>query len=201
MADDTVLKLVERWRGGDEQAAADLFGRYADRLLALVRQHLSKQLSRRVDADDVLQSAFRSFFSGAREGRFLFEKRNDLWPLLVAIALHKVKKQLRLHTAAKRDIAAERRPAGTDSFYGIETEVFAREPLPEEAVALADMLEQLLGSFNEEQRRMIEMRLQGCHQDEIAESLGCCRQTVLRVLRRARGQLEAWCSEFPTESP
>ena len=142
-----------------------------------------------------MQSAFRSFFTGAREGRFLLENSHDLWPLLVAIALHKVKKQSRRHTAAKRDVAAESRLGDTDSFYGLQAEALAREPLPEEAVALTDMVEQLLGSFGEEQRRMIEMRLQGCHQDEIAEAHGCCRQTVLRVLRRARQQLEEWCSE------
>jgi RNA polymerase sigma-70 factor, ECF subfamily len=194
MVDDTVLKLVERWRGGDQEAATDLFGRYANRLLGLVHQHLSERLSRRVDAEDVMQSAFRSFFTGAREGRFLLESSHDLWPLLVAITLHKVKKQSRRHTAAKRDISAER-PVDGDSFYGLQAEALARDPLPEEAAALTDMVEQLLGSFGDEQRRMIEMRLQGCHQDEIATAQGCCRQTVLRVLRRARQQLEQWCSE------
>lgn len=199
MADDAMLQLIERWRAGDEQAASELFGAYAGRLLGLVRQHLSEQMSRRVDAEDVMQSAFRSFFTGAREGRFLLENSNDLWPLLVAIALHKVKKQYRHHTAGKRSVAAEARPIDGDSFHGLAAEAFAREPLPEEAVALSDMVEQLLGAFAPEQRRMIELRLQGHHQDEIAAELGCCRQTVLRVLRRARGQLEEWCSEFPAE--
>jgi RNA polymerase sigma-70 factor (ECF subfamily) len=190
---------VERWRGGDEQAATELFRAYAGRLLGLVHRHPSEQLSRRVDAEDVMQSAFRSFFTGAREGRFLLENSGDLWPLLVAIALHKVKKQSRRHSAAKRDIAAERQPGNSDSFYGLEAEAFARDPLPEEAVALADMLERLLASFTPEQRRMLEMRLQGCHQDEIAQAVGCCRQTVLRVLRRAHEQLEQWCAEAPRD--
>lgn len=198
MADDANLQLIERWRAGDEQAAAELFGAYAGRLLGLVRQHLSEQMSRRVDAEDVMQSAFRSFFTGAREGRFLLET-NDFWPLLVAITLHKVKKTYRRHTAGKRSIAAEARGIDADSVYGLTAEALAREPLPEEAVALADMVEQLLAAFAPEQRRMIELRLQGHHQDEIATEVGCCRQTVLRVLRKARGQLEAWCSELPAE--
>ncbi|MGE3805371.1 MAG: RNA polymerase sigma factor [Gemmataceae bacterium] len=189
MAND--LELLERWRQGDENAAGDLFRRYAGRLIGLVQQHLSEQLGRRVDAEDVLQSAFRSFFSGARDGRFLLESSDDLWHLLVAISLHKVRRQSRRHKASKRSLERET-PASTDSLHGLDAELLAREPSPDEAASLAELLEQLMGSFPAEQRRMLEMRLQGYQHEEIAAELGCCRQTVMRVLRRARTQLEEW---------
>src|SRR5437764_13076621 len=97
--------LMTRWRAGDEGAAATLFHRYAERLLALARGRLSGRLARHVDAEDVLQSAYRSFFSGARDGRFVLHRSGDLWRLLVAITLHKLQRQVERHTTAKRALS------------------------------------------------------------------------------------------------
>ena len=46
---DPVANLVERWRQGDQQAAAELFQRYASRLIALAHSRLPTNLSHRVD--------------------------------------------------------------------------------------------------------------------------------------------------------
>ena len=35
-----------------------------------------------------MQSAYRSFFVGVREGRYALERGGDLWRLLVALTLH-----------------------------------------------------------------------------------------------------------------
>src|SRR5262245_5216743 len=62
--------LLARWRNGDQQAAAVLFHRYADRLVALAKSRLSARLASRVDPEDVVQSVYRSFFVDARVGRY-----------------------------------------------------------------------------------------------------------------------------------
>jgi RNA polymerase sigma-70 factor, ECF subfamily len=59
--------LLARWRSGDQQAAAELFRCYAGRLAALARSHLSRKIGQRLDAEDVVQSVYRSFFADARE--------------------------------------------------------------------------------------------------------------------------------------
>src|SRR5438270_12519197 len=74
--------LMARWRDGDEEAAEQLFHRYAERLLALARSRMSVWLAGHVDPEDVVQSAYRSFFTGARAGRFALERNGDLWRLL-----------------------------------------------------------------------------------------------------------------------
>ncbi len=72
--------LMARWRGGDQEAAEILFRRYVERLLALARRRMTSELSRRVDAEDVVQSAYRTFFLGVLAGRFIRCGRNgDLW--------------------------------------------------------------------------------------------------------------------------
>ena len=65
-ASDT--SLLQRFRGGDEGAAAELYLRYADRLRGLIRARCSAQLAARLDADDIVQSVFRSFFRAANAG-------------------------------------------------------------------------------------------------------------------------------------
>ncbi len=104
------LDLLARWREGDEQAAAQLVDRFTERLLALARCHLSQKLARRVDAEDVVQSAYRSFFTGARTNRYQLQRSGDLWQLLAAITLHKLQHQLARHTADKTGAAARRKP-------------------------------------------------------------------------------------------
>src|SRR5262249_61199873 len=83
--DDRSGHLVARWREGDQQAAAELFRRYADRLVALAKSRLSQKMARRVDPEDVVQSVYRSFFAETKEGRYEFERGGDLWHLLVTI--------------------------------------------------------------------------------------------------------------------
>ena len=65
MVDDESIELLDRVRQGDEQAATELFDRYVERLIRLAQSRLSAKLRRRVDAEDVVQSVYRSFFSHA----------------------------------------------------------------------------------------------------------------------------------------
>ncbi len=60
MADDESIELLSRIRQGDEQAATDLFERYVERLIRLAQSRLSAKLQRRIDAEDVVQSVYRS---------------------------------------------------------------------------------------------------------------------------------------------
>lgn len=190
IVDDASLALVARWREGDQQAATELFQRYAQRLIGLARNNLSNRLSNRLDPEDVVQSVCRSFFAGARDGRYVLQQSGDLWRLLVAITLNKLHDKARRQLAQKRSVNREQSFGSEDSLFGIQAEVLARDPSPEEATTLVDLLEELLRPFDGPQRRMIELRLQGYPLDEIAADTGHCRHTVMRVLKRVREHLE-----------
>src|SRR5574341_751939 len=60
--------LLRRFRRGEEDAATLLYLRYADRLRALTVAQCSPDLAQRVDADDIVQSVFRTFFRRAAQG-------------------------------------------------------------------------------------------------------------------------------------
>lgn len=134
MNDTQTLDLVRKVRAGDEQAAAELFGRYAHRLIALAQVRLSKKLARRVDPEDIVQSVCRSFLLRARDGQYSLDESGDLWRLLCKITINKVCRQARHHGAAKRDVDAE--ASLSESLMGISPETLSREPSPEDASIL-----------------------------------------------------------------
>src|SRR5262245_47893734 len=63
-------RLMDRCRAGSQSAAHEVFGHYLARLTALARTRISPRLASRFDADDVVMSAYRSFFVGLRDGDF-----------------------------------------------------------------------------------------------------------------------------------
>jgi RNA polymerase sigma-70 factor, ECF subfamily len=186
---DPSIDLLQRWRQGDQQAAGELFHLYGERLIALARSRISERLARRLDPEDVVQSACRSFFGGARDGRYSPQHGGDLWSLLVAITLNKLHVQVRRNQAAKR--APEREQAEcqvADADY-LATELLAREPTPLEAVALTDEVEQLMRNLGALEQRMLELRLQGYNMDEIGAATGRTERTVRRTLEQVKARL------------
>ena len=110
--DDSSLsdrRLLERFQRGDREAAELLYARYADRLRALTRRKSSSALACRLDPDDIVQSVFRNFFHAAREGGYDVPPGEDLWKLLLVIALNKIRARGTFHRAAKRDVRRTRR--------------------------------------------------------------------------------------------
>ena len=179
----TSLVLLERFRGGDDRAAAEIFDRYFQRLTALARSRLSPRLARRTDPEDIVLSVYRSFFVDARAGHYRLNRGGDLWRLLAAIARHKLLRQARSQTAGRRSVAVEVPIDRID-----EGQLAGRrdEPTPEDAAALADELELLAGALDPFGRRVLELRLQGLQIPEIADDTGRSERSVRRSLARIR---------------
>jgi RNA polymerase sigma-70 factor (ECF subfamily) len=184
--EEPLTSLMSRFQAGDPQAAEELFHRYSGRLIELARSRLSAKVSRRVDPEDVVQSAYRSFFCGARAGRYALQRSSDVWLLLTRITMHKLLDQVKRHTAEKRSVAAEQHFGSEDSLPAV---ALAREPSPDAALSLVDEVEQLMRSLNPLERRMVELRLQGENLREIAAATARSVPTVRRLLDRVKEQL------------
>ena len=189
MHSSDTIQLLARWRAGQDEAAAQLFDRYAGRLVGLARQRLSAKIGARVDAGDIVQSAYCTFFVGARDGRYVVEHSGDLWRLLVAITLHKLRRQLQVHTAAKRSVHREEALPAEAPAGPADPALLAREPTPEEAASLVATLEELLRPLQPGQRQVVELKLQGHSVGEIAAATGFSGSTVRRILERVQDQL------------
>src|SRR5690348_10318545 len=111
-------EFVRRIRAGDEQAAAELVGRYERAIRREVRMRLGDpRLQRVLDSMDVCQSVLASFFVRAAAGRYDLEKPEQLVRLLITIARNKVIAEARRLGAGVRD---NRRNVGLADLSGWE---------------------------------------------------------------------------------
>jgi RNA polymerase sigma factor (sigma-70 family) len=193
--DDRTVDLLAMWRQGDQGAAAELFHRYAARLVALARSRISGKLAQRVDPEDVVQSAYRSFFADTRAGRYDLERGGDLWQLLVTITLHKINDQVKRNTADKRSVDREQTFGSEDSLVNRMGQAAAAEPSPMEAIALVDQVEAVMRRLEPLERRVLELRLQGLDLEEIATDVRRTQRTVRRVLDRIKELLSGKAPE------
>lgn len=196
---DSSAELLARWRAGDQQAAGKLWRRYAVRLIALARSRLSSSMNRHVDPEDLVQSAYRCFFAGDRGERYVLRHSGDFWRLLVAITLHKVHDQAKRQRRQKRDFGVEKHFGQEATLSRLQAQMLTHDPTPAEAAALTDELESLLRGVDPEQRRMVEMRLQGYQLEEIAAATGHHERTVRRVMRGFKKHLQQRCLEWTAE--
>jgi|DewCreStandDraft_4_1066084.scaffolds.fasta_scaffold82524_2 RNA polymerase sigma-70 factor (ECF subfamily) len=176
--------LVQRCRRGDQQAARELVDAYIEKLLPLARRRISQRLASRVDAEDIVQSVFRTFFARLKDDQFEIRDRDDLHRLLVRITLHKTLRQIAHHKAAKRDPNQEIGQGNSSQERLLQ--ILANEPTPEDSVCFLDQLEHFLERLPAEDRRILELRLDGYSTEEIAEQLGTYDRKVRRVLERIR---------------
>jgi RNA polymerase sigma-70 factor (ECF subfamily) len=198
MENDWSGDLLARWRAGDQQAAEELFRRYVKRLTALARGRLSAKLAGRVDPEDVVQSAYRSFFADARAGQYDLQRGGDLWRLLVSITLHKLHHEVERLQTQKRAVEREASYGTEDSLVLLQGNRASCEPSVEEAVALADELEQLMRGLDALKRRILELRLQGYGLAEIAAEVQCGERTVRRVIKEVKDRLEQLRGKAPS---
>ena len=93
------------------------------------------------------------------------------------------------HLAECRDAAREvSQPRGDEEAPWLEP--FGREPTPLETALLSETIEQLLTGFDEVERPILEMSLQGYTTREIGERLGRAERTVRLLREGVRHRLE-----------
>jgi RNA polymerase sigma-70 factor (ECF subfamily) len=182
--------LIRQLIAGNEDAAARVVAVYAQRLLSVAKRNLDMAVARRVDPEDVVQSAFRVLFARLRLGKYQPASGDELWRLLLTITLNSARRKKRHHRAARRD-ARRDQPAPPDSMLYRITLWLAGAPAgPEEAAALKDELRSLFESLPERDRPLLAHRLEGLSTEEIVSKTGRSARTVRRVFEQLRRRLQ-----------
>lgn len=190
MDDPSFAQLMDRLRDGEDSAAREVFSRYARRLVGLARSRLDERLAGKVDPEDVVQSAYKSFFVRQRAGELEVGNWQGLWGLLTLITIRKVADRAAYYQAGKRDLARELPPpSGSDQAPAWQLAI-AHEPGPEEAAVLAETVEELMRELDGDERPVLELSLQGFSAAEISEQLGRAERSVRRLRERIRKRLE-----------
>jgi RNA polymerase sigma-70 factor (ECF subfamily) len=182
------LNLVAAYKAGSETAAHNLFDRYCEKLMRLARRRIGHRMASRIDPEDPVQSAFRTFFARVRSDQFTFEGESDLFKLLVRLTVNKTLRQIAHHRAAKRDPAREA-GQGPDE-HGLLNQIIAAEPQPLVQVAVMEEFERFLTQLPEFDRKVLELKFEGYTTAEIAGKLGSYDRKIRRVFERAAALAE-----------
>lgn len=156
------LILLNRFRAGDDDAALQLYYRYAERLFCLASKNTPAELAPRFDPEDIVQSVFRTFFRRAANGQYEAPEGDELWKLLLVMALNKVRSRGAYHRATKRDIRkTQPLPEGTGQIDDHNAE--------EAKNILCMSVEEMIQKQPESHRGIIRLRIDGHEVQTIAE--------------------------------
>jgi RNA polymerase sigma-70 factor (ECF subfamily) len=182
--------LLRRFRGGQLDAATQLYLRYADRLYALATARFASDLTTRLDPEDIVQSVFRTFFRRAAQGHYDVPHGEELWKLFLVIALNKIRALGSFHRKAKRDVRL------TSSGPAFDQALESKASRDEVALATLRMvIDDVLQTLPASQRQIIELRFEGYQVDEIAQKTQRAKRSVERALQEFRNKLSSLINE------
>ena len=171
---------------GEEEVVRDFWNQYGDRLEKLAGRQLNPKMQRRVQADDVVQSACRTFFRRAEAGQFKLDESESLWRLMCAIVVNKARMKIRFHLQEKRGVNHEEEQSNEDRPVDIGV---SESPTPDAIAEFNDQFEFIMNALDEEEKQIIQLKLEDLTNEEIAERMDCSERTVRRIFSRIRSRL------------
>lgn len=190
-AEPSFVRLLQRVRNRDQEAAAELVRLYEPQVRRAVRVRLSDPMLRAVvDSMDICQSVWAKFFVRTAAGEFEIDRPQQLVALLVKMAQNRVHDWHRKQTALRRDARL-----------GVPMDV---APLPQTVTSggqlahrvaeARELLEEVHRRLPERERRLSALRQAGYSWAEIAEREGdspdALRVRLQRVLDRIARELD-----------
>jgi RNA polymerase sigma factor (sigma-70 family) len=187
--------LLTQARGGDRSALESLVRAYEPKLRLVARVLLGPALRPYLDSMDLVQSVHRSLLMGLRNQKFTFEKPDDVLALALKLSRRKAARQW-------RRLQRQQRLSGDGKAATDVVELLASLGQPhDEPARIAqsrDQIARLYQSLNEDERCLLQLRIEGYEPTEIAERLQLSavafrvRLTRLRHRLRSAGVFDDW---------
>jgi RNA polymerase sigma-70 factor (ECF subfamily) len=185
-ADQSFTMLLERVRCRDDEAARVVFQRFSQRLFRLAGDQLDSWVRQKADAEDVVQSVYRTVFARLAEGQYELADWNGLWGLLTLITVRKCINRAEHFQAARRD---GRRELSLSAPHHQPLELVDREPTPLEVATLSDLTSSLLAGLDDRDQTIFLLTLDGHSIPDISARVGRSERTVHRKLDNLRRRL------------
>jgi|LauGreDrversion4_2_1035121.scaffolds.fasta_scaffold86322_2 RNA polymerase sigma factor (sigma-70 family) len=198
----SVTEWLNRVRDeSNSEAFALIFERYMAQVVRQATSHLSRNLRRIVDGDDIANEVFVELHRGLREDRFRnLHDRKDLWQVLLMLAERQARGRWRAEQAQKRGGGAVQAAADLAAADDLEqpfSYVAGREPSPADAAEVSDLLQVCLNDLPPDFRSIVMDWLSGYTLTEIVQRQRkpTTLSTVERRIAVFRNSLEKLKSE------
>jgi RNA polymerase sigma-70 factor (ECF subfamily) len=195
---DRIDELVGRAARGEEEALAELFSGYRDRLRQMIRLRLDRRLQGRIDPSDVLQDAFIEIAEKLPE----YASRAGM-PFFVWLRMVVGERLLRIHRHhlgaamrdATREITLHRGAFPEASSASLAAQLFGQITSASRAAVRAEMkltLQGVLNAMDPIDREVIALRhFEELRNEEVAAALGLTKAAASKRYVRAMLRLKA----------
>jgi len=150
-------------------------------LLDVANSTLSAHLQTRVDAEDLLQSAYRTLFRRLSVGALELRDEESLRAILRVIVRRKAINQFEHQHAERRSVAR------TVSLDRLDV---ADNHAPEDSSAASELQQYLRSMLNAADYDILERLAESATIEEIAAEIGSSRRSVSRTLERIRKRVQ-----------
>ncbi len=189
----SVSVMIQELRDQSNQdAASDLYQRYFERLVAVLRSRINRRVQGMDGPESTSQYVLAEVLMGLKEGAYpQLNDREGLWALMIHIGGQRVKQEWRYATAAKRDvrITGPMDLAGAEQSSSRVIDPITTTPPPELAIEVEDMVAHLTARLSDRKLHdILVWELQGLNSEDIQAALraklGC--EVSARSVRRWR---------------
>jgi RNA polymerase sigma-70 factor (ECF subfamily) len=183
---DDLSALLARVRLGDEEALTELVRCYEAEVRLTARVLLGRAMRASLDSVDLVQSVHRTLVEGLRQNKLAFSNPQQLLGLAVTLVRRKIAHHWR---RLQRQHPLDAEALETGNLDQAVTFPTSGEPDPARQAEYNDAVEHLCNKLEDQDRRVVQLRLQGYSTAEVARRLGLDAD-VLRVrLSRLRRRL------------
>jgi len=182
---ETSKNLFARARLGDQDAWQILFNECYPKVVRVVRRKLSQPMRKLYDSTDIANEVMKSL--AAKFDRFDFSSIDGLRAFLIHAAEQKVADGYRRGLAEKRDMTRDRPLHSGDE--AVAWELADVSPTASQVAVASEEEEILLEGHSGEHRRVLELKIEGLSNSDVARETGWKLRKVERFLERLRGTL------------
>lgn len=179
--------LIAGVRAGEPVALGTFYRLYGPSLERLAARAIDPGMRRRFGPESIANSVCRTFMMRARNDAYELADGDSLWRLLCVIALTKVRERSRFHLRQRRGLQREEHARGAADGDDTDDPLLrspAETPAPEDEAVFREQFQVLLDALDQEERRVLELRLEARSQQEIADEMAISERTVRRILKR-----------------
>ena len=193
-SNDDFAQLLKLAAIGNSEAQRTICEQYEQQVRIVTRVLLGPLLRPHLDSMDIMQSVHHSLLAGLRDQRFDISSPDKLVALACTLVRRKVARKWRVHRRQLRNDL----PNSQDSLEETLWSLSNHEDGPAKTAEYNDALQQLVSSFTDIEKTMLERRLEGFTTGEVAAELEMnpiairVRWTRLRQRLQAAGIIADW---------